>query len=100
MEIELSIFAAHIILLLGLYGVATNRYNLIICLICLEMSLLGASLLFVGVGLILDDATGQLIFFLLLTIAGVESALGLALVILYYRVRAEVKMSSIVTTAG
>lgn len=91
---------SYLLIILGLWGVLVRRDNLIITLVCLEMALLGVALNFSTSGLILDDLTGQLVFFLLLTLAGVESALGLALVIAYYRLRTSVKFSSLVSVKG
>jgi NADH:ubiquinone oxidoreductase subunit K len=64
------------------------------------MSLLGIALLFAASGAAFDDVMGQIMFFLLLTLAGVESALGLALVILYYRIRTQVRWSSLTALKG
>jgi len=60
-------------------------------MISLEISLLGVALLFAVSAVILGDITGLVVFFLLLTLAGVESALGLALVISYYRLRTSIR---------
>ena len=91
---------SHLLVLAGIYGVLSRRDNLIITLVCLEMALLGVALQYSVSGLIIDDFFGQIIFFLLLTLAGVESALGLALIISYYRVRTSVRFSSLVVVKG
>lgn len=90
MTLTVAFVCAHVLFITGLYGLLTRRDNLILSLICLELSLLGVALLFALYGLLLDDSFGFAVFFLLLTLAGVESALGLALVITYYRVRVTV----------
>ncbi len=82
---------AHILIFSGLYGLFFRRDNLIISMICLEISLLGIALLFALSGLMLGDLTGSVVFLMLLTLAGVESALGLALVISYYRLRTSIR---------
>lgn len=91
---------SYLLIILGLWGTIIRRDNLIITLVCLEMALLGVALQFSVSGLIIDDLTGQLVFFLLLTLAGVESALGLALIISYYRLRTSVRFSPLITIKG
>lgn len=90
MLISLLVLISHLLVFVGLYGAFTARHNLVITLISLEMSLLGASLLLLSASLVTDDFLGILFFFYLITLAGVESALSLAFVIVYYRVRTSV----------
>jgi NADH:ubiquinone oxidoreductase subunit K len=80
-----------ILVWVSLYGLLLRRDNLIISMVCLEMSLLGVALLFATSALLHGDLSGLIMFFVLLTLAGVESALGLALVISYYRVRTSIR---------
>jgi len=82
---------AHILLVSGLYGLFFRRDNLIITMICLEIALLGTALLFALTSVMLGDLTGSIAFLMLLTLAGVESALGLALVISYYRLKTSIR---------
>lgn len=86
-----TLIMAHVLIITGLYGLYFRRDNLIITMICLEVSLLGVALLFAVFGLLLGDITGLVTFLLLVTLAGVESALGLALVITYYRLRTSIR---------
>lgn len=69
-------------------------------MICLEISLLGVALSFAVSGAVFGDITGLVMFFALLTLAGVESALGLALVISYYRTRSSVRWSALAALKG
>lgn len=100
MLIIITYIISFLLFTLGLWGVVVRRDNLIITLVCLEMALLGVALQFSTSALILDDFFGQITFFLLLTLAGVESALGLALVISYYRLRTSVRFSPLVVVKG
>lgn len=100
MLVVVTFIISHFLVFLGLYGVLTRVDNLIITLVCLEMALLGVALLFCTSSLILDDILGQIVFFLLLTLAGVESALGLAFIISYYRLRTSIKFNSLVALKG
>ena len=58
---------SHMFIILGLYGLVIRKDNLIISLVNLETALLGVALQFSTSGLVLDDFSGQLIFFLILT---------------------------------
>lgn len=91
---------SYLFVILGFYGSIVRRDNLIITLVCLEMALLGVAINFSATGLMLDDFLGQIVFFLLLTLAGVESALGLALIIAYYRLRTSVRFSLLSVVKG
>lgn len=86
-----SLISSHILIFAGFYGLIFRRDNLIITLICLEMSLLGVALFFALISIMLGDFTGIIVFLLTLTLAGVESAMGLALVISYYRMKTSIR---------
>ena len=90
-QLLIGLISAHILILTGLYGLFFRRDNLIITMVCLEISLLGVALLFALASVMLGDFTGIITFLMLLTLAGVESALGLALVISYYRMRTSIR---------
>lgn len=76
-----------IVFVLGALGTFLNRRNFISMILCLELMLLSANLLFLNASVGLDDMTGQLIALLVMTAAAAETALGLALCVLHYRVR-------------
>lgn len=69
-------------------------------MICLEIALLGTALIFALSSLMLGDLSGSIMFLMLLTLAGVESALGLALVISYYRLKTSIRWSSLAALRG
>lgn len=87
----ISLASSHVLFLAGLYGLFFRRDNLIITMICLEIALLGVAFFFALASIMLGDVMGIIVFLLLLTLAGVESAFGLALVISYYRVRTSIR---------
>lgn len=87
-------------LVLGLYGAFVLRRNLLLILISLELMLLSVSLNFVFFSVYLDDAVGQLFSLLILTIAGAESAIGLALLVLYYRKTGAVALEGLSELGG
>lgn len=72
---------------LGLFGIFYNSRNLLVVLMAVELMLLSLNLNFVLISIYLDDLYGQLFSFFILTIAAAESAIGLAIIIVYYRIR-------------
>nr|UYP38791.1 NADH dehydrogenase subunit 4L [Pogoniopsis schenckii] len=76
-----------IIFLLGLRGILLNRRNLPIMSMSIESMLLAVNLNFLVFSVSLDDMMGQLFASLVLTVAAAESAIGLAIFVLTFRVR-------------
>ena len=75
---------------IGLIGVVLNRRNILIILMCIELLLLSLNMNFILFSVYLDDLYGQLFSFFILTIAAAESAIGLAIIIIYYRIRGNI----------
>lgn len=75
------------IFLLGLWGLLLLRRSLILILICIELLLLSLNLFFILFSLYLDDLTGQVFSLFILTVAGGESAIGLAILVAFYRLQ-------------
>ena len=84
-----------ILFLLGIWGIFLNRKNIIIMLMSIELMLLAVNLNFVLFSVYLDDLMGQLFALYILTVAAAESAIGLALLVVYYRVRGTVAVEFI-----
>jgi NADH-quinone oxidoreductase subunit K len=63
---------------------------MLIILMCLELLLLSLNMTFILFSVYLDDLYGQLFSFFILTIAAAESAIGLAIIIIYYRIRGNI----------
>ena len=81
---------AMILFLLGIWGLYLNRKNIILMLMSIELMLLAVNLNFLVFSVYLDDMMGQLFALLVLTVAAAESAIGLALLVVYYRVRGSI----------
>lgn len=77
---------ALIIFMIGIWGIFVVRKNIIIVLVSIELLLFAVNLLFVIFSIYLDDMVGQLFALFILTIAAAESAIGLALLVNYYRI--------------
>lgn len=78
--------------ILSLFGIVFNRKNILILLMCIELILLSLNLNFITFSVYLDDMYGQIFSLFILTIAAAESAIGLAIIIAYYRVRGSIAM--------
>lgn len=79
-----------ILIIISMIGLFVTRKHLIIMLMSLELLLLASSLNFIIFSLFIDDILGQIYCFLIFTVGAAESAIGLALVITFYRVRGSI----------
>lgn len=86
---------AVVLFFLGLCGIMLNRKNIIIILMSIELLLLAVNFNFVIFSVILDDMLGQIFAFFVLTIAAAESAIGLAIYVVYFRIRGTVSIEYI-----
>jgi len=68
-------------------GMFINRKSLILLLMCVELLLLAVNFNFVAFSRYLDDINGQIFVFFVLTVAAAESAIGLAILVVLFRVR-------------
>ena len=89
------LFVAMVLFLLGLSGIFLNRKNIIILLMSIELMLLSINFNFIIFSIFLDDILGQLFALLVLTVAAAESAIGLAILVIYYRVRGTIAIEFI-----
>ena len=80
---------------LGGLGVVFNRSNLIIMLMSIELMLLAIYFLFFINSVIVDDLIGQIFAIMIITVAAAESAIGLAVLVAYYRVRGTIVVRSL-----
>lgn len=78
---------AMILFLLGVCGIFLNRKNIIIMLMSIELMLLAVNFNFIIFSVYLDDLIGQMFALFVLTVAAAESAIGLAILVVYYRIR-------------
>jgi NADH-quinone oxidoreductase subunit K len=75
------------IYLFGVAGLVLNRTNILMVLLAIELMILGANLNFIIFSVHHDDMLGQIFALFLLTVAAAESAIGLAILVIYYRLR-------------
>jgi NADH-quinone oxidoreductase subunit K len=72
-----------------------NRKNIILMLMSIELMLLAVNLNFIIFSVFLDDIMGQIFALFVLTVAAAESAIGLAILVVYYRIRGTVSIEYI-----
>lgn len=89
-----------ILFMIGLSGIFLNRKNIIIMLMSIELMLLAVNFNFVVFSVYLDDLVGQMFALLVLTVAAAESAIGLAILVIYYRVRGTIAVEYISLMKG
>lgn len=97
---ELQVLVNLIIFFFGFCGILYARQNIIVMLICIEVLLLSVNLNFIFFSAYLDDLVGQVFSLFILTVAASESAIGLAILISYYRVRGNMRLDSISILKG
>ena len=84
-----------IIFFLGVIGIFLNRKNVIVILMSVELILLAVNINLVSFSIYLEDITGQIFTMLILTVAAAEAAIGLAIIVSYYRNRGSVRVEEI-----
>lgn len=83
-----------IIFISALIGITFNFKNIIIILLGVEVMLLSLNLNFIFSSISLDDLYGQYFSLLILTVAAAESAVGLAIIIVYYKIRHNILLNT------
>jgi NADH-ubiquinone oxidoreductase chain 4L len=79
-----------ILFLTGIFGFVLNRKNIILMLISIEIMLLAITFLILITSLNFDDILGQIYAIYIIAIAGAESAIGLGILVAFYRLRGSV----------
>ena len=83
---------AAILFVFGLIGIFLNRKNIIVILMSLELMLLAVNINMVSFSAFLQDLSGQIFTFFILTVAAAEVAIGLAILTVFYRNRGSVNV--------
>lgn len=79
---------------IGLVGLVINQRSVILVLMCIELMLLAVNLQWMTFSVYRDDRMGQVFALYVLTVAAAESAIGLAILVVYFRVRGTVSMET------
>jgi NADH-quinone oxidoreductase subunit K len=86
---------AAILFTLGIFGIFLNRKNVIIMLMSIELMLLAVSINLVSFSVFLNDLVGQAFAMFVLTVAAAEAAIGLAILVVYFRNRGTIAVEDI-----
>jgi NADH-quinone oxidoreductase subunit K len=91
---------AAILFTLGVFGIFINRKNVIVILMSVELILLAVNLNMVAFSAALSDLQGQIFALLILTVAAAEAAIGLAILVIFYRNRGSIAVEDISSMKG
>lgn len=94
MNISLLLF------LISVLGIFLNQKNILVMLMSLEMMFLTISFSLIFSSIYLDDIIGQVFSLLILTVAAAESSIGLAILVVYYRIRSNILVELMNLTKG
>ncbi len=86
---------AAILFTLGVFGIFLNRKNVIIIMMSIELMLLAVNINFVAFSAKLGDLVGQVFAMFVLTVAAAEAAIGLAILVVYFRNRGSIRVEDI-----
>ena len=89
------IVVSSILFVLGVLGIFLNRKNVIVILMAIELILLAVNLNFVAFSAFLHDLTGQIFAMFVLTVAVGEAAIGLAILVIYFRRRGTIAVDDV-----
>jgi len=97
MDIGLSHYltVAAILFTLGIFGIFLNRKNIIVILMSIELMLLAVNINLVAFSTTLGDLVGQIFAMFVLTVAAAEAAIGLAILVVYFRNRGSIAVEDV-----
>ena len=84
-SLEHYLFLSAVLFTLGVFGIFLNRKNVITILMSIELMLLAVNINLVSFSSYLNDIQGQIFTIFVLTVAAAEAAIGLAILVIYYR---------------
>tara|TARA_B100000676_G_scaffold240293_1_gene241176 strand:+ start:1076 stop:1381 length:306 start_codon:yes stop_codon:yes gene_type:complete len=94
-SLEHYLFLGAIIFTLGVLGIFLNKKNLIIILMSIELILLSVNINFIAFSSYIDDISGQIFAMLTLTVAAAEAAIGLAILVVFFRNLGSIEVNKI-----
>ena len=84
-ELQHFLILSSLLFLIGVFGIFLNTKNIIIILMSIELILLAVNINFVSFSFFLGDLTGQIFSLFILTVAAAEAAIGLAILVCFFR---------------
>ena len=91
---------AAILFTIGVFGIFLNRKNVIVILMSIELILLAVNINFVAFSAYLHDLVGQVMAMFVLTVAAAEAAIGLAILVVYFRNRGSIDVEDVNVMKG
>ena len=89
-----------VIFTIGVVGIFLNRKNVIVILMSIELILLAVNINLISFSIFSGDIVGQIFTMLILTVAAAEAAIGLAIIVVYYRNRGSIRVEDIHSMKG
>ncbi len=94
------VFLSLILFCIGLSGIFINRKNIISLLVSIELMLLSVNINFIAFSSFLNDLNGQIFSIFILTVAGAEAAIGLAIMVIYFNNNKNIETENISSLKG
>ena len=94
------LFVSAVLFTFGVFGIFVNRKNVIVILMCVELMLLAVNINLVAFSVFQGNIVGQIFAMLVLTVAAAEAAIGLAILVVYFRIRGTIEVEDINAMKG
>ena len=99
-SLEHFLFLGAILFTIGILGIFLNKKNVIIILMSIELILLSVNINFIAFSVFLNDLSGQIFAMLTLTVAAAEAAIGLAILVVFFRNLGSIEVNKINSLKG
>lgn len=99
-SLQMLLVLSGVLFAIAVAGIFINRKNLILLLMCMELLLLSANMNFVAFSRYLGNIDGQVFVFFVLTVAAAEAAIGLAILVVLFRLRKSINVADISSLKG
>jgi len=98
--LQMLLVLSGLLFAIAVAGIFINRKNIILLLMCMELLLLSANMNFVAFSRYLGNIDGQVFVFFVLTVAAAEAAIGLAILVVLFRLRHSINVTDISSLKG
>ncbi|MAS43790.1 MAG: NADH-quinone oxidoreductase subunit NuoK [Rhodobacteraceae bacterium] len=93
--VELYVILGFMLFILGVLGIVVNRKNIIVMLMSVELMLLSINFILIVGSILLDNLIGEIFALYILVVAAAESAIGLSILVAYYRIKGSISVKFI-----
>lgn len=93
--VELYVILGFMLFILGVLGIVVNRKNIIVMLMSVELMLLSINFILIVGSILLDNLMGEIFALYILVVAAAESAIGLSILVAYYRIKGSISVKFI-----